>query len=455
VTQPSRSSPNSWLAIGLLSILSALLGACGGGGAVGQFNADNTAALDILPSDGTIYAGIPYTYTVVGGRPPYFVSSSDITIIPINGLIKGNEFTFVAANPGVVDPGLNPNEVPRRSVNLSVRDSGSQASGQIPPTTLTKKYSVLQNFLTGYGVGYKSNCATSGSATAGQACQGQESVMQVSPVTNGILAGGKQMRVERISGDFDWVVEGTNILQSSLNFTTDHLGIGYARLRVRTGAVTQIASFRLIDVASTVNVIELFTISGTAPPGALTLIPTKLTFTGALSTECGTGSADVLIFDGKPPFQILNTEPNLSVNPTIVPDLGGKFTVSAFNQNLCLSGASVVVLDNEGRRATLTVTTAVGTGTPPVAPAVVVSPAAVTLTCAANVATVTVVGGVPGGNSAVSSSPRVTAVISGTSMQITRLLGDVGGPFPVAVTVTVTDGATTAAVAVTSPPSCP
>jgi len=138
-----------------------------------------------------------------------------------------------------------------------------------------------------------------------------------------------------------------------------------------------------------------------------------------------------------------------------VPTLGGKFTVSAFNQQLCLSGASVVVIDNEGRRATLTVTTAAGSGTPPVAPAIVVSPAAVTLTCAANVATVSVVGGVPGGNSAVSSSPRVTAVISGNSMQITRLLGDVGGPFPVGVTVTVTDGATSAAVAVTSPPSCP
>jgi hypothetical protein len=447
--QLSRSSPNSWLAIGLLSILSALLGACGGGGAESKFNANDAAALDILPSEGNIYAGIPYTYTVVGGRKPYFVSSSDITIIPINGLIGGDQFTFVAANPGVVDPGLNPNEVPRRTVNLSVRDSGVNAS------TLTKRYFVLQNFLTGYGVGYKSNCDTSGSASAAQACQGLESVMQVSPVTNGILAGGKQMRVERISGDFDWVVEGTNILQSSLNFTTDHLGIGYARLKVRAGAVTQIASFRLIDVASTVNVIELFTISGTAPPGALTLIPNALTFTGALTTECGTGSADILIFDGKPPFQIQNTDPNLTVSPTIVPTLGGKFTVSAFNQQLCLSGASVVVIDSEGRRATLTVTTAAGSGTPPVAPAIVVSPAAVTLTCAANVATVSVVGGVAGGNSAVSSSPRVTAVISGNSMQITRLLGDPGGPYPVAVTVTVTDGATSAAVAVTSPPSCP
>ena len=455
MTQPSRSSPNSWLAIGLLSILSALLGACGGGGAERAFNADNQAVLDILPSEGTIYAGIPYTYTVVGGRRPYFVSSSDYTIIPINGLIKGDQFTFVASEPGVVDPGLDPNEVPRRSVFLSVRDSGSQQGGTQLASTLTKKYSVLQNFLTGYGVGYKSNCATSGSASAAQACQGLESVMQVSPVTNGILAGGKQMRVERISGDFDWVVEGTNTLQSSLNFTTDHRGIGFARLKVRAGAVTQIASFRLIDVATTVNVIELFTISGTAPPGALTLIPSTLTFTGALSTECGTGTADILIFDGKPPFTIQNTEPNLTVSPLVVPDLGGKFTVTAFNRNLCLSGASVVVLDNEGRRATLTVTTAVGTGTPPVAPAVQVSPNAVTLTCAANVATVSVVGGVPGGNSAVSSSPRVTAVISGNSMQITRLLGDVGGPFPVAVTVTVTDGATSAAVAVTSPPSCP
>jgi hypothetical protein len=450
VTQLPSSTPKSWLAIALLSIASALLGACGGGGATATQN-NNLADLDLLPGPANLYAGLPYTFTVVGGRAPYFVASSDFTIIPINQLITGNQFTVVAANPGVVDVGLDPNEVPRRTVSISVRDSNSGFAGTPTGTTVTKAYSVLQNFLTGYGVFYSSTCAGAVAGTA-QACAGLESIVNVSPVTSGILSGGRAMRVERVTGDFDWVVEGTNTLQSTLNFTTDHRGIGIARLKVRVGAVTQIATFRLIDVASTLNVIQQFVITGGQPPGALTLVPNSLTFTAAQTTRCGTGSADVLIYDGQPPFTIQNSEPNLSVSPLVVPDLGGKFTVSAFNAALCLSGSTIVVSDNQGRRANLTVTTQAGTTA---APPLTVSPAAVTLTCAANVATVAVVGGA-GANTAVSSSPRVTAVVSGTSMQITRLLADgATGPFPTAVTISVTDGATIATVSVTSPASCP
>ena len=451
MTQLSRFNPKSWLAIALISVVSALLGACGGGGATATFD-NGLSPLEIQPPGATIYAGVPYTISFVGGRGPYSVASSNFTIIPINEIVYyPYSLTFVAANPGVTDTGQDPKEVPKVSVDITVRDSGSgQAATQVG-TSITRKFSVLQNFLTGYAVGYTSTCSTT-TTSAGQACAGLESLANIAPVTSGILSGDRSMRVERLSGDFDFVVEGTNLLPSTLNFTTDHSGVGHVRLKVRVGAVTQIATYRLIDVASTVNVVEQFVIVGGQPPGTLTLIPNMVTFTGSSSTRCGTGSADVLIFDGKPPFTIQNTEPNLTVSPLVVTDVGGKFTVTAFNPTLCLSGATVVVSDFEGRRATLTVTTAVGTTT---ATVLSVSPSSVTLTCAANVATVAVVGGT-GFNTAISSSSRVTATVSGTSMQITRLLGDgATGPFPTAVTVTVTDGTTSAAVAVTSPPSCP
>jgi hypothetical protein len=453
VTQPSRSTPKSWLAIALLCLASAFLGACGGGGATATNINGNGVDLDMIPGDTTnLYAGVPATFTIVGGRPPYVVSSSDVTILPINATISGQTFTIVPSNPGVVDVGLDPTEVPRRTVSIFVHDSGSGIGGTEPAKTIVRVYNVLQNFLTGYGVGYNSTCAAAGTTTAGQACSGQESVATFSPITSGILSGDRAMRVERLTGDYDFVVEGTGQLQSTLNFTTNHNGVGIARIRVRVGAVTQIATYRLIDVATTLSTIQQFVITGTPPPGTLTLIPSTLSFTGSSTTRCGTGSADVLIYDGKPPFLVQNTSPNLSVSPTVVTTLGSGFTVTAFNSSICLTGATVVVTDAEGRRATVTVTTAAGTAAPPV---LSVSPSTVTLTCAANVATVAVVGGT-GSNSAVSSSPRVTASVSGSSMQITRLLGDgATGPFPTTVTVSVTDGATIATVTVTSPASCP
>jgi len=337
-------------------------------------------------------------------------------------------------------------------MSLTVTDSGTGVTGgnDLGLQTVSVLVHVLQNFLTGYGVSYTSTCGAAG-ATGAQACSGLESVANVSPITNGILSGDRQMRVEKISGDYDWVVEGTSTLTNALNFTTDHSGVGHARLKVRVGAVAQVATYRLIDVASTVNVVEQFIIAGGQPPGTLTLIPNTLSFTGALASECGTGSADILIFDGKAPFTIQNTEPNLLVSPNVVLPPDNRFSVAAGNRFVCLSGATVVVSDSEGRRANLTVTTAAGSGTPPV---LTVSPNAVTLTCAANVATVAVVGGA-GSNSAISSSPRVVATISGTSMQITRLLADPAGPYPTAVTITVTDGTSVATVNVTSPASCP
>jgi hypothetical protein len=453
VTQPSRSAPKTWLAIVLLSIVAALTGACGGGGAT-PTQSNDLSVLDLLPADNSIlYAGVPYTFTILGGRKPYFIASGDFSIIPINEFINGNQFTVVASNPGVIDANLQPGEVPQRTVTISVRDSGSGLANTTSGITVTRVYKVAQNFLTGYTVGYVNACAAAAlGAAASQACSGQDSVANISPITSGILSGGRAMRVERLTGDYDWVVEATGQLQSTLNFTTNHNGVGIARLRVRPGAVTQIATYRLIDVASSLNTIQQFIITASPPPGTLTLIPSTLSFTSATTTKCGTGSADVMIFDGAPPYQILNTSPNLSVNPTTVVAPNNTFTVNAFNQSICLTNATVVVTDSQGRRATLTVNTAAGTTAPP---ALVVSPAAVTVTCTANVATVAVVGGL-GANSAVSSSPRVSATVSGNTLQITRLLGDPPpGPYPTAVTVSVTDGTSIASVAVTTDPFCP
>jgi hypothetical protein len=111
-----------------------------------------------------------------------------------------------------------------------------------------------------------------------------------------------------------------------------------------------------------------------------------------------------------------------------------------------------VITDSGGARATLAITTAPGAAAPAPTP-LTVAPATITLTCGSSGAA-TVVGGT-GTYSAASSNSRVSAVVSGNTVTITRLTGDVGGPFPTTATVTVTDGASVGSVAVTVPANCP
>ena len=84
---------------------------------------------------------MPYTFNIVGGRKPYLVTSSEPTIIELNLTTDSNQFTIVARNPGVVDVGLDPDEVPRRIGE----HRGARRQGRIVRTT----YNVLQNFFTG------------------------------------------------------------------------------------------------------------------------------------------------------------------------------------------------------------------------------------------------------------------------------------------------------------------
>ena len=56
-------------------ISSVILGSCGGGGAA--TNNEQNGALTLLPSAASLYAGVPYSFQIAGGRPPYLLSSSE------------------------------------------------------------------------------------------------------------------------------------------------------------------------------------------------------------------------------------------------------------------------------------------------------------------------------------------------------------------------------------------
>jgi hypothetical protein len=428
---------SSGLTLAACAVMSSvILGSCGGGGA----SASNTSNgdLSVLPAAASLYAGVPYTFTIAGGRNPYVLSSSEPVLLPVPATVSGHTFQVIPNNPGVIDASLPPGALPIRSVVLTVRD----ATGLVISTASTNGLTVGQNFLVGYGVIVNSTCAT------GQACAGSDAVVTMQSVTNGSLYGDRGVRFCVVRGEFQFI---TPFVQSSVpdtlvncvDTTSDHAGVARARLRVASSAGAQIATLRVQDIATGAYVDQLFTISAAAPPtGAITILPNDITFTGPRVGICGTGSSDFLVFDGTPPYTAVSSNPNVGVSPSTSSTNPARFTVSALSSTVCVDHATIVVFDAQQRRATVTVTSAEGTVTPP---ALVVSPTTVTLndTCGFSTA-VTAVGGA-GPLGATSTHPRVTAVVSGSTVSITRALHDPAPPpafYPITATVSITDGTT-------------
>ncbi|MBL0142095.1 MAG: hypothetical protein IPP91_08440 [Betaproteobacteria bacterium] len=434
----------SKLSVAFLAAVALALASCGGGGATSS--PTSVGSIQLLPGSATIYAGVPYTANIVGGRKPYLVTSSEPTIIELNFTSDSGQFSFVARNPGVVDSGLTPEELPVRSVNIEVRDSNGAAS--------TNTYKVAQNFFTGYGQSYSNTCASAGTSGPPQACSGTDTIISFAPTVNGGHYGNRVYQFDRVRGDYSFVVEDPAVtpqLVSQIRVSTDLQGKAFVRTRVNASASTQIASYKVTDVATGTTSDALFTIVQQAPADPPTLLPTTLTFTGSLTTRCGTGTADVFVFGGTPPYS-LTYSAGLGVSPTTVAASGDKFSVTAgLTSPPCPAGTSVIVADSRGALATLAVTIAPGTGT---LPTLTASPASVTLTCGTS-GSATVVGGTGSGYTANSSHPRVTASISGSTVSMTRANGDGLTVYPVAGTVSVTDGTSVVAITVAVPANCP
>jgi len=432
----------SKLSVAFLAAAALVLASCGGGGATSSPGAAGT--LQLLPGTASLYAGVPYTFNIVGGRKPYLVTSSEQTLVELNITIDGPTFSIVPRNPGVVDVGLDPNEVPRRTVNIEVRDSNG--------ASLSNPYNVLQNFFTGYRETYANTCAAAGAgAVAPQACSGTDSVVTLVPVSNGTLYGNREYQFDKVRGDFQFVVEDPAVtpqLVNQIRVRTDQAGKAIVRLRVTNGASTQLATYKITDVATGVTVDAVFLIVQQAPVDAISVLPDTLAFTGASTLRCGSGSADVNIFGGSPPYTIA-AAPGLAVSPTTVDTNGGRFTVTiGLTAPPCPPNSTIIVTDSRGSVATITVSNAAGATAPPV---VTVAPNALTLACG-QTGQVTVVGGTGTPFTATSSHPFVSAIVGGSVLSITR--ANVGAG-PATAAIGVTDGTSTATVTATVPLTCP
>ena len=355
----------------MLSVGALLLGSCGGGGAAGTNEGGN---LLILPLTGTFFAGVPSTMTIQGGRRPYRLTSSEPGILPVPNTLDANTFTVIPNNPGVIDSGVAVNELPVRTVIVSVTDQTNGFN--------TATIQVAQNFLTGYGVRYLSNCPSQRAAAAApQACAGGETAIQVEANFTGALIGNRTYRLDILRGPYSWVFSpGGAIVGNSITVVTDHQGKTNAVFRVNGNVATQIGIFRITDVATGVSTEQVFVIQGTDITSTLTLVPNEFTFTGADNTRCGTGSATFLAFDGTPPYRAVSSFASVEVTPSSTSSQPGQFLLSVTDAGTCLENATIVVTDANNARGTVTVTTTAGSADPPPA-ALRVVPSSLTVAC--------------------------------------------------------------------------
>jgi hypothetical protein len=453
VKLPSLNS----LVSGLLAFASALiLASCGGGGGAGNPSFPG-GALQISPATATIYAGVPTTFTITGGRKPYALSTNE-PILPVPSQINSNTVVLLGMNPGVIDAGLQPGELPVRTVNFTVRSGDGQ--------TLTVPVKVAQNFLTGYGVSFAPSACpqdtsgvtppTDGSAFA---CGGGETAVRFAATTNGALHGDELFNLYVLRGNAIFVDPATGANGNMISVRSDHTGEVLAILRTSANQPAQIGVIRVQEASTGVYADTAFVISGGAASGTLTVLPDAFTFTGATTAQCGTGSGTFQVFDGVPPYTAVSANSSLaSVSPSTSSTQPGTFRITASNAGLC-GDTSIIVTDSVGARATVTVTTAAGSAEPPTPPTpIVISPSSITLSCG-QTGSVSIAGGGTGGGtaptySASTTDPNLTVTVTGSTLSVSRL-GSAPPTGPNAnSTVTVTDGSTFATMTVTSPSTC-
>ena len=425
-------------------IAAVLLGSCGGGGPSSNNQGGN---LTLIPQSATFFAGMPGTMVITGGRRPYTVVSSNPGILPVPMTVNSSSFTVIPNNPGVIDSGVAPGELPVRTVIITVTDvtNGFQQAS----------IRVAQNFLTGYGITFNSNCPAVGTTTVSpSACAGGETALRIEANFNGALVGFRTFRLEVMRGPFSWVFPTGQIAGNTITVTTDHEGKTFALFHVDNLVPTQIGMFRITDVETGVSTEYAFTITGTPLAADLAIIPEEFTFTGPDNVTCGTGSAQFLVFDGLPPYTAVSSFAQVTVTPASTTAQPGLFSFSVNDPTICLTNATIIVTDSRLARGTVTITTELGSADPPPLPLRVV-PSSITLTCGQTGSAVVAGGTPPLTISAVTSNPNLTLTVAANIVSVTRNL-DANNPSVALVNsiVTITDGTSTTSLTVRHPLTC-
>lgn len=409
--------------IAVLGLSLPLLDACSGA-VSGPAPTPTPSPITVTPSTATVYSNLPSTFVVTGGNGSYIVNSSNQAIVPSILSLTGNGFTIV------------PNDVSADTpITLTVQDTASD----IPATAaLTVKPRTINNVVA--IIPSASQSTVCGTAI----CAGGDAEVKAVLSQGGVPLPGRAVTFDVISGDFRIINSAPGLpeqLSLSGTATTDNTGAAVIRIRVLSDASAQTGLLRITDVSSGFAQTTGVSIapSSNAPLNAQ---PSTIVFQGIAAGTCASGiSADVIVFGGRPPY-LISQPGSFGVNPTVITNNGGRFTVTAIGQ--CTSGSQIAIVDANG--ATVSVTASnklsdlvVATPTPtPTTTPLVVSPTDTSLATCNDVATVSLTGGA-GTYIAASGNGSILAAVSGNIGSIRRGSNS-SAPGTSTVTVQFSDG---------------
>lgn len=443
------SSPLSWIARAAAACAAALtLASCGGGVSANPSPVVDSPTLTILPATATMYPGLPTTFVLSGGTGAYIVTSNNQAILPISGGVTGRSVTLVP-NPVTADT----------TVTLTLRDTGAAT----PVTaTVTVRPGTLNNDLT------VTPSATQSASCSPALCSGTDAEVRVSLSQGGIPLAARGVKFEVVSGSFTFIESPPFIAHdppgdtSNVVTATDETGIARVRIRVTAGAPNQTAQVQVKDLVTGAFRRATFAIAqfnGNTP--AFFALPSSITLSGPSTVACSTGSAEVAVFGGTPPYTVNGASSAFTVNvngfaapPAMVLTNGGKFTINFAGTGQCVKDVPVAVTDATGLTLAVLITNQFGTAAPPIS----LSPSSLALSCSFGTTSVkssiVVIGG-SGTFAASSDHPRVAVVVNGRTVTVERQGGDGVTTYPTTANISVTDGATTAVAAASVPANCP
>ena len=329
-------------------------------------------ALAISPETVNLFADLPTTFTVSGGRPGYTAFSSNTAVLPITATVTGSTFSVV------------PNAVTAdTAVDITVRDAANTsvtAKATVKPSALLNQITFTPFGPTGTGCGMNT------------VCSGGDAQIVVKAVQNGVILRNRPIRFDVFQGGFQIVTPGSGVLVNSLLVNTDEQGEAVARITANVGAITQVATIQTTDVTSGLARRYNFTIvQQTSGVGILSTLPSgNVTFTGAKGAPGADGSCpvgatvDYYIYGGTPPYAAASPLTGVAtVAPSSVGTSGGRFTATV---NGC-GKVSFIVTDASGRTVETSSLEALqgAKGDAVTATATLtVSPAALTIACGAS-----------------------------------------------------------------------
>ncbi len=384
------------------------LGGCGGGsGAPNNPYQPGPAApgpLSVLPPIVTVYSNTPVTLTISGGAAPFFVVSSNTSVLPVAQSPNGNTIVLL---PGPVTSDT--------AVTITVQD----AIGQRATATVTVKPAPIFGTLV---------IKASSAACGVNICSGQTGTATVTVTgPGGVGIPNRQVRFDVVDGDF--AIQSNNPgapLVPTLTVVSDGNGVATVFIQANLGAPTQPATLRATELTTGNQVNGQFTIVQTT---ALSVLPGDATITAPDNTGCLAGFAvNYRVFGGTPPYSASSSLPQAVtlLNAINIP-FGGTFT--AITSGICADPATITIVDATGQTTSATLHNLLGAaGAAPAPVAIEVTPpfykASGLNSCTGVTFTFIVDGGTPPYNVAVIGpvppNPQVVAASPG-SFDITGL----------------------------------